>query len=455
MPVACQPCAALDDRGRRRLRVLVRQQHDLLPAARMRARHVSSEPHGQRRRRRAVRGVLPDRLRDPARQPFRTSSPQPHRPRALRLLSPAPVALAEDLLDLLPAHRLLLGDHPGRRARLSRLSVRLPQPRLPGRPGDAGGASASSCATSRPSRSARVWPQAAFTVALQVALWHALDLDWVGWLACYWAFGLNWSSLQYTDHAWSPRDVHEGAWNLRFWPITQAIFLNYNLHLVHHRRPDIPWSHLPRFVSAARSEPVVLVDLLLALGRRAPGAAGRRHRDARSQPWSRNHDRPTARPCPTWRRLLVGIAGAAVVSLVFFPIYVGGAATTGLLDHRLHLYAGWELALPFWPSMVVPYLSMYRAVPHAAVSARRARADRAGPAPRHRQADRRRGLPLPAHRDRLCGADRRRDLATDLRRHLCGRRPRQCGAVVPRHLHRDRSCSRSSTSRRRGCGSPT
>ena len=83
---------------------------------------------------------------------------------------------------------------------------------------------------------------------LQALLWWSLALDWTGWLACYWAFGLNWSSLQYTDHAWSPRDVHEGAWNLRFWPLTQAIFLNYNLHLVHHRRPDIPWLHLPRFV---------------------------------------------------------------------------------------------------------------------------------------------------------------------------------------------------------------
>jgi fatty acid desaturase len=102
---------------------------------------------------------------------------------------------------------------------------------------------------------ARVWPQAAFTFVLQIALWRALDLDWVGWLACYWAFGLNWSSLQYTDHAWSPRDVHEGAWNLRFWPITQAIFLNYNLHLVHHRQPDIPWNQLPRFVSAADPNP--------------------------------------------------------------------------------------------------------------------------------------------------------------------------------------------------------
>jgi membrane-associated phospholipid phosphatase len=69
----------------------------------------------------------------------------------------------------------------------------------------------------------------------------------------------------------------------------------------------------------------------------------------------------TGRPLtlPSWRRLIVGIAGAAIVSLAFFPIYLGGAMTTGLLDHRLHLYADWERALPFWPPMIVPYLSMF------------------------------------------------------------------------------------------------
>jgi membrane-associated phospholipid phosphatase len=62
---------------------------------------------------------------------------------------------------------------------------------------------------------------------------------------------------------------------------------------------------------------------------------------------------------PPWRRLLVGILGAAVVSVAFFPIYLGGGATSGILDHRLHLFAAWELALPFWPPMIVPYLSRF------------------------------------------------------------------------------------------------
>jgi hypothetical protein len=62
---------------------------------------------------------------------------------------------------------------------------------------------------------------------------------------------------------------------------------------------------------------------------------------------------------PTWRRLLVGIAGAAVVSAIFFPVYIAGATTTGLFDRRFHLYANWELVMPFWPPMVMAYLSMY------------------------------------------------------------------------------------------------
>jgi len=62
---------------------------------------------------------------------------------------------------------------------------------------------------------------------------------------------------------------------------------------------------------------------------------------------------------PTWSRLGTGILGALVVSLAFFPIYVGGSMTTGVLSQRLHLYASFELALPFWPPMIVAYLSMF------------------------------------------------------------------------------------------------
>jgi membrane-associated phospholipid phosphatase len=62
---------------------------------------------------------------------------------------------------------------------------------------------------------------------------------------------------------------------------------------------------------------------------------------------------------PTWARLWTGILGALVVSLAFFPIYIGGSMTPGILGQPLHLYASFELALPFWPIMIVAYLSMF------------------------------------------------------------------------------------------------
>src|SRR6266545_1769888 len=62
---------------------------------------------------------------------------------------------------------------------------------------------------------------------------------------------------------------------------------------------------------------------------------------------------------PTCARLWTGILGALIVSLAFFPIYVGGSMTTGVLGQRLHLYAAFELALPFWPAMIIAYLSMF------------------------------------------------------------------------------------------------
>jgi hypothetical protein len=62
---------------------------------------------------------------------------------------------------------------------------------------------------------------------------------------------------------------------------------------------------------------------------------------------------------PTLDRLTTGIGGALIVSLLFFPIYLGCAAITAARSNPLHLYAQWELSIPFWPFMVVPYLSMF------------------------------------------------------------------------------------------------
>lgn len=97
-----------------------------------------------------------------------------------------------------------------------------------------------------------------FTIIFQVALFKLLGLTWWAWLICYWAFGMNWGGLQYADHAWSIRDIRNGAWNLRVNKITQYIFLNYHHHLAHHQNPNIPWVHLAKFVDFEKPRPSFL-----------------------------------------------------------------------------------------------------------------------------------------------------------------------------------------------------
>jgi fatty acid desaturase len=97
-----------------------------------------------------------------------------------------------------------------------------------------------------------------FSLAMQAAMIWALDLSLAGWLCCYAAFALNWSSLQYADHAWSVRDVHDGAWNLKVSRVVQYLFLNYHHHRAHHQHPSVPWLHLPKYVDFAEERPSFL-----------------------------------------------------------------------------------------------------------------------------------------------------------------------------------------------------
>jgi len=96
------------------------------------------------------------------------------------------------------------------------------------------------------------------TIALQAGLWWLLDLSLLGWAACYGAFALNWSALQYADHAWSPLDAKEGAWNLRVSPLVRGLFLNYHHHLAHHQHPKVPWLYLADYVDFEAERPSFL-----------------------------------------------------------------------------------------------------------------------------------------------------------------------------------------------------
>ncbi|WP_127718390.1 fatty acid desaturase [Halobacteriovorax sp. HLS] len=94
-----------------------------------------------------------------------------------------------------------------------------------------------------------------FSIIFQVSIFYLLDLTIVGWIICYLGFATQWSALQYADHAYSPRDIRNGAWNLRVSKITQWFYLNYHHHLAHHQHPHVPWKHLAKFVDFDKERP--------------------------------------------------------------------------------------------------------------------------------------------------------------------------------------------------------
>lgn len=93
---------------------------------------------------------------------------------------------------------------------------------------------------------------------VQALLAWGLGLTPTGWAACYAAFALQWSALQYADHAFSELDPRGGAWDLRVDPLTRLLFLNYHDHRAHHLSPQTPWLHLPARVDRTRERPTWL-----------------------------------------------------------------------------------------------------------------------------------------------------------------------------------------------------
>src|SRR5260370_21025890 len=81
------------------------------------------------------------------------------------------------------------------------------------------------------------------------ALFWLLDLKWQKTLILYACFSFIWSTRQYVGHAFSRRDIVDGAWNLWHLPWMSWLLLHGEWDLNHHRRPDVSWYYLPRLSS--------------------------------------------------------------------------------------------------------------------------------------------------------------------------------------------------------------
>jgi fatty acid desaturase len=87
------------------------------------------------------------------------------------------------------------------------------------------------------------------TLAVFATLWWLLQWAWVNFLVLYGCFSINWSTRQYVGHAFSKRDVVEGAWNLRHNWLMSKVLLHGEWDLTHHRHPEVSWYYLPSVAS--------------------------------------------------------------------------------------------------------------------------------------------------------------------------------------------------------------
>lgn len=189
------------------------------------------------------------------------------------------------------------------------------------------------------------------SVALQAAMFWALELTLAGWLACYAAFALSWSSLQYVDHAFSPFDNREGAWNLRVGPIGRWFFLNYHSHLAHHRHSQVPWIHLDSLVVPGEPRPAFFRVLLEAW--RGP---------RRPETFPRLDERPSREEAflgvPRGIDAGIALALSLLFTLTFSTLYAGANAVADRVPWRIEVALPGEVDIPFVPAAAVIYLSL-------------------------------------------------------------------------------------------------
>jgi len=84
------------------------------------------------------------------------------------------------------------------------------------------------------------------TVLLFGLLFWLGGLKWQNTLFLYGCFAFNWSTRQYIGHAFTKRDVIEGAYNLRHNRVMSWVLMNSQWDLNHHRHPEVSWYYLPR-----------------------------------------------------------------------------------------------------------------------------------------------------------------------------------------------------------------
>ncbi len=87
--------------------------------------------------------------------------------------------------------------------------------------------------------------EAAAAIVLHTAIIWGFSIPIVNYAIMYFGFGFTWSAMQYVHHYGTERHVLKGARNLWIFRPLDLVWLNHNWHLTHHKKPTVPWIHLP------------------------------------------------------------------------------------------------------------------------------------------------------------------------------------------------------------------
>jgi fatty acid desaturase len=104
----------------------------------------------------------------------------------------------------------------------------------------------------RPDKLSKIRLESFVVILFQALLYLLLQLKPLPYIAMLLVHGFLWSSQNYVNHAFSPRDIINGAHNHRMSKWFKYIYLNFNIHLAHHQNPLVPWVHLYKFIKSDR-----------------------------------------------------------------------------------------------------------------------------------------------------------------------------------------------------------
>jgi len=85
-------------------------------------------------------------------------------------------------------------------------------------------------------------------IAFHASLIYFLHLNILHYSILYLVNGFICSSQNFVNHAFSPRDIINGAHNHKMSRWLKYVYLNFNIHLAHHQNTKVPWIHLQQFI---------------------------------------------------------------------------------------------------------------------------------------------------------------------------------------------------------------